>query len=273
MRNIAIFVSGEGNSTERIVSLFNEGNRVKTVLVVASDSGRDILERLSDKDLTILHIPDADWEKKIVEITELVKKNKVSLLVFDNFDLDVPEILKDTTDNKIVNVTTPDQAPREVVAELESDLRRPKATEIIKEENKRPKNAEEEWAESLKINFIPPSVPTSPPPVPGEPGDKEREMDEIPSPQEVESPVQKKQHSEPMPSTYLIWSILITVFCCFIPGIIAIIYSSQVSSKYYCGDFEGARKASRMAEIWIIVSVVLGVMSATLYVPFMLIGS
>ncbi|MCH5230394.1 MAG: CD225/dispanin family protein [Muribaculaceae bacterium] len=75
-----------------------------------------------------------------------------------------------------------------------------------------------------------------------------------------------------MPSTWLIWSVLITVFCCFIPGIIAIIYSSQVSSRYYAGDIEGARRASRNAEIWIIVSFVLGVLSATLYLPFMLIG-
>ncbi|MCH5233846.1 MAG: CD225/dispanin family protein [Muribaculaceae bacterium] len=78
--------------------------------------------------------------------------------------------------------------------------------------------------------------------------------------------------SEPMPSTYLIWSILVTVFCCFIPGIIAIIFSSMVSSKYYAGDIEGSRRASRQAEIWIIVSVVLGVLAATLYLPFMLIG-
>ncbi|MCH5228660.1 MAG: CD225/dispanin family protein [Muribaculaceae bacterium] len=81
-----------------------------------------------------------------------------------------------------------------------------------------------------------------------------------------------RHHEEPMPSTWLVWSVLVTVFCCFIPGIIAIIFSSQVSSRYYGGDIEGAKRASRMAEIWIIVSFVLGVITATFYFPFMLLG-
>ncbi|MCH5232065.1 MAG: CD225/dispanin family protein [Muribaculaceae bacterium] len=94
---------------------------------------------------------------------------------------------------------------------------------------------------------------------------------------EVKEPIagnnlQRKSEEEVMPPTYLIWSILTTVFCCFIPGIVAIIFSSQVSSKFYAGDIEGARKSSRLAEIWIIVSVVLGVLTATLYLPFMLIS-
>ena len=78
---------------------------------------------------------------------------------------------------------------------------------------------------------------------------------------------------QPMPSTYLIWSILATVLCCFLPGIVAIVFSSQVSNKYFNGDIEGAKRASRMAEIWIIVSVVLGVVLSTLYIPFVLISA
>lgn len=76
----------------------------------------------------------------------------------------------------------------------------------------------------------------------------------------------------PMPSTYLVWSIVMTVLCCFIPGIVAIIFSSQVSSRYYIGDYEGAQRASNRAQIWIIVSFVLGVLSASLYLPIMLIS-
>ena len=75
-----------------------------------------------------------------------------------------------------------------------------------------------------------------------------------------------------MPPTYLVWSVIMTVLCCFIPGIVAIIFSSQVSTKYYSGDVEGAKKASRNAEIWIIVSFVLGVLSATLYMPIMMVS-
>lgn len=73
-----------------------------------------------------------------------------------------------------------------------------------------------------------------------------------------------------MPPTWLVWSVIMTVFCCTIPGIVAIIFSSQVSSRYGMGDIEGAKRASRNAEIWIIVSFVLGVLSSTLYLPIMM---
>lgn len=76
---------------------------------------------------------------------------------------------------------------------------------------------------------------------------------------------------EAMPPTHLIWSVLCTICCCFIPGIVAIIMSSKVSSRYYAGDIDGAKRASRAAEWWIIASFVLGVMSATLYVPISMI--
>ena len=77
---------------------------------------------------------------------------------------------------------------------------------------------------------------------------------------------------QPMPPTYLVWSVVMTILCCLIPGIVAIIYSAQVSSRFYQGDIEGARRASERAQIWIIVSFVLGVLSNTLYLPLMIAG-
>ena len=76
----------------------------------------------------------------------------------------------------------------------------------------------------------------------------------------------------PMPPTYLAWSIVMTILCCTIPGIVAIIFSAQVSSRFHQGDIEGAKRASRNAEIWIIVSFVLGILSNTLYIPLTLAG-
>lgn len=302
MRKIAIFVSGEGAATERIVNLFNEGNRLKTVLVIASDSGKEVLRHLENKDVTLLHIPDFEWTHRSREVEDLLRDNEVNLLVIDKFEAPLSEEILATTGGKVVKVTTPEQAPREVVAELEAHLRRPNE-EIVPpapEKNENP-SPEEEWADSLKIRFTPPKVPATPPEVPGAseepqqnrpvftpplPGGYPRPEgypphDAFPGNAPYSGPegrpgYQKREpgrgEQEPMPSTYLIWSVLSTIFCCFIPGIIAIIFSSQVSGKYYGGDIEGARRASRMAEIWIIVSVVIGVVSATLYVPFMLFG-
>ena len=305
MRNIAIFVSGEGSAAERIINLFNEGNRLKTVVVIASDTGKELLQKLEGKDITLLYIPDEEWPQRTKEIEDLLRDNHVRLLVLDHFEQPLPESVIATTDGKVVEVSTPEQAPREVVAELESDLRRPQPETVEeKREEKENPTADEEWAEALKIQFTPPKIPMDPPPVPNEgkplQESSEQQKEEESVPPQVPpnygnysggqqqwnwNPAPNRDygqynnmrrhhgHEEPMPSTYLIWSILSTIFCCIIPGIIAIIFSSQVSNRYYSGDIEGAKKASRLAEIWIIVSVVLGVVSATLYLPFMIIGS
>ena len=148
-----------------------------------------------------------------------------------------------------------------------------------------PKSVDDAWAETL-------GVPNNVPPVPQHPI--------FESPQAVQNqniqnqniqntdinepikPWMKNQANnsrhnntainEPMPSTYLVWSVICTILCCFIPGIVAIINSTKVSSKYFAGDIEGAKRASRNAEIWIIISFVLGVITNTLYIPLSIAG-
>ena len=68
-----------------------------------------------------------------------------------------------------------------------------------------------------------------------------------------------------MPPTYLAWSIAVTILCCLVGGIVAIVYSSQVSSRYIAGDYEGADYASRQARIWIIVSACVGLLVGIAY--------
>lgn len=280
MKKIAILVSGNGEAAERIVKLFNEGNRVRTVLVVTDDSAFPLIERLKDEDVISLHIPDDEWSSRSEEVAQLLQENDVKLLVLDGFDKVISDEILEATEGEMLRVSSAELAPREVVSALEADLRKPREEVKIEEKKEENPTPESEWAEALKINFTPPKIPTTPPPAP-EPADSVIEQQSSnfePQPHFVHPQYHNHAHDherkeEPMPSTWLIWSILATIFCCFIPGIIAIIFSSQVSSRYYAGDIEGSKRASRIAEIWIIVSVVLGVIAATLYVPFMIIGS
>lgn len=55
----------------------------------------------------------------------------------------------------------------------------------------------------------------------------------------------------PMPKNWLIESILVTIFCCQVFGIIAIVYSTKVESLYHAGDYEAAEEASRNAKKWV----------------------
>lgn len=63
---------------------------------------------------------------------------------------------------------------------------------------------------------------------------------------------------EPMPPTYLPWNVLVTICCCIPVGIAGVIFSSQVSRKYYRGDLEGARQASERAAWCFIIAFTLG---------------
>ncbi|MGX1025084.1 CD225/dispanin family protein [Flavobacterium sp. CS20] len=70
------------------------------------------------------------------------------------------------------------------------------------------------------------------------------------------------------PQNYLALSIISTLFCCQIFGIIAIIYASQVNSKYIAGDYQGAQSASNNAKIWSFLSVGIGLLMIILFFIF-----
>lgn len=64
--------------------------------------------------------------------------------------------------------------------------------------------------------------------------------------------------AEERPSNYLGWAIAVTLLCCMPLGVVAIIYAAGVNNKYDRGDVTGARKSSERAQLWIILSIVLG---------------
>ncbi|MEU5885118.1 CD225/dispanin family protein [Spirillospora sp. NPDC047279] len=68
----------------------------------------------------------------------------------------------------------------------------------------------------------------------------------------------------PPPPNHLVWAILTTIFCCLPLGIVSIVFSTQVNSKWQSGDHAGAQKASNNAKTWAIVSAVIGVIAGIL---------
>jgi len=71
---------------------------------------------------------------------------------------------------------------------------------------------------------------------------------------------------------YLVQSILVTIFCCLIGGIIAIIYSAQVNTKIAQGDYEGAQSSARTALTFCWISFGLGLFGNVAYFVLMIIG-
>ena len=62
------------------------------------------------------------------------------------------------------------------------------------------------------------------------------------------------------PPTYLAWAVVATLLC-FLPlGVVAIVFATQVSSKYAAGDYAGAQAASDRARRWALWSTLVGVL-------------
>ncbi len=143
-----------------------------------------------------------------------------------------------------------------------------------------PPTPDEEWAKRLKLDFDPERIKDTPPspeqPQQNNNGQPQNNWNQAPQNNWNQQPNQYpplQSEGEQMPPTYMVWSVLALVLCCFPPAIVAIIYSAQVSSKFYAKDYEGARKCSERAQIWIIVSIVLGIISMALYLPLTLLSS
>lgn len=76
----------------------------------------------------------------------------------------------------------------------------------------------------------------------------------------------------PPPPNYLVWAILSTVLC-FLPlGVVSIVFSTQVNTKWAMGDVAGAQIASEKAKkfaMWsAITQAILVVIVVVLYVAF-----
>lgn len=257
MKNIAIFTSGTGEKTMRLSSLFSEGNRIRIAFVLTDNEELVSSGALSGYDLDVRFIPRQELTMKSGEICSWLKNENVELVAMDDFDAD----LSCFSSNEVVSISlsSPENAPREVVAAL-NNPNKPDASFAAEETAEKPKTPDEEWAEALNIKFDNSRLPQR-----IESGD----TDIAPTgcgnnrPEEISVP--------PMPSSYMTLAVLMAVLFSTIPGIVAIIFSSQVTSKYSDGDYSGSERASVNAQIWIIVSFVLGVLSATLYLPIMLI--
>lgn len=98
----------------------------------------------------------------------------------------------------------------------------------------------------------------------------EPEIPTSPTPQPA-APAYTSTANRACPPTYLLFSILTTIFCCLPFGIVGIINSASVNSKFDSGDIEGAEKASRNARTWSIVSLCCGILGIIVYLVFILI--
>lgn len=77
---------------------------------------------------------------------------------------------------------------------------------------------------------------------------------------------------EPMrgqpPKNWLVESILVTIFCCLPFGLVGLVHASQVESRFFLCDIEGAERAAFEARKWTMVAMWVGISVIVLYFLF-----
>lgn len=90
--------------------------------------------------------------------------------------------------------------------------------------------------------------------------------------QPYQQPYQQPVYSEPCPKTWLVESILVTLFCCLPFGIVGIVKASQVESLFRQGNYPAAKKASDDAGKWTKWGLICGLLGILIYIVFVVIG-
>ena len=132
----------------------------------------------------------------------------------------------------------------------------------LSEQSEHSENSEQsEESEHSESSVTPPPVPQPPVPQPpvAQPPMPQPPMPQPPMPQPPVAP-------EAEAPTNLVWAVIATVMCCQITGVIAIVYGAMTSSANSAGNYEKARRYSDIAQIWVMVSIVLGL----IYMPIAL---
>ena len=97
----------------------------------------------------------------------------------------------------------------------------------------------------------------------------------IPPPQTktISTPANKNSmlYQKP-PKTWLVESILVTLFCCLPFGIAGIVNASKVESRFFAGDIIGANQSSSEAKKWTLVSFWIGIAGILLYFVLLALG-
>ncbi len=88
-------------------------------------------------------------------------------------------------------------------------------------------------------------------------------------------PVRDKANDIPplKPSNWLWQSIVATILCCLIFGVVGIIYAAKVDSLYYKGQYEEAERAAKKAKMWTLIAVVFGVVYYAVTLSLLLTGN
>ncbi|XP_034152550.1 proline rich transmembrane protein 1B [Esox lucius] len=84
------------------------------------------------------------------------------------------------------------------------------------------------------------------------------------------SPPGDDQH--PLPKDYMMESLLVTIFCCLMSGLFALMYSYETRAALARGDMREAERASQKARLLVLFSLMFGVFVCVAWVIYVVIA-
>ncbi|MBN3303599.1 PRRT1 protein, partial [Amia calva] len=75
-----------------------------------------------------------------------------------------------------------------------------------------------------------------------------------------------------VPKDYLVESLLVTIFCCLISGLIAVMYSYETRSALGRGDLMDAQRSSQKARSMVLFSLLFGVFVSVSWVIYVVVA-
>ncbi|CAM9670849.1 unnamed protein product [Bubo scandiacus] len=78
-------------------------------------------------------------------------------------------------------------------------------------------------------------------------------------------------HGQRPPKDYMVESVLVTVFCCLLTGVIALVYSHETRAALSRGDVAQANVASKKAQSLVLFSLLFGLFASISWVIYVLV--
>ena len=151
MRKIAIFASGSGDSARGCRRVFQRGNRISVEMIVTNNQDDSFAESFTDSGATVATFADEMFAERPEDILGILKGRGVELLAIDKFGLPLPEVIQKEYAERIVMLNSSDVAPNAIVdafTRIDSE-----GTGKRNADPDKPKTVDEEWAETLKMDY------------------------------------------------------------------------------------------------------------------------
>ncbi|KAM6117397.1 proline rich transmembrane protein 1B [Phoenicopterus ruber ruber] len=79
-------------------------------------------------------------------------------------------------------------------------------------------------------------------------------------------------HGQRLPKDYMVESVLVTIFCCLLTGVVALVYSHETRAALGRGDMAQANVASKKAQSLVLFSLLFGLFASISWVIYVLVA-